>query len=524
MKIAIIHYHLNRGGVTRVIENQLVSLDAVLEPGRKVPVAILYGGRCHGWAENLPDRLQSIDLSLHVVPSLDYDDLRDDDPGAGALAGQLVKVLEDVELAPRETVVHAHNHAIGKNASLPEAVGSLAERGFATLLQVHDFAEDCRASLFQQLREKLATTASGGSWHGWLYPQASHVHYAVLNRRDRGILRAAGVSDDCLHLLPNPTPALERLPSRGGARDRLQEQFAVGHNDRFVLYPVRCIRRKNVGEALLYSKLAPPATVVGLTLPPMNPAEKPIQAAWKSLSAELDLPCRFEVGAPGGLTFTENLAASDLILTTSVAEGFGMVFLESWLAGRRLIGRDLPEITSDFVRAGICLDQLEHRLLVPVEWIGEAPLCEALREAYRATLEAFGKTLPGGLAEGSNAKVHDGLVDFADLDESFQMDVIRRVCHGESDRRRVEQYNPRIGRAFATGPEEAARLIQRNVENVRRGFSRVPSGKRLRDLYRQTLASARHDTAKPLAHPERILDSFLDFRRFRLIRSDLVRV
>ena len=37
---------------------------------------------------------------------------------------------------------------------------------------------------------------------------------------------------------------------------------------------------------------------------------------------------------------------------TSLAEGFGMVFLESWLAECPLLGRDLPEITRDFVEAG----------------------------------------------------------------------------------------------------------------------------------------------------------------------------
>ena len=32
MNLAILHYHLFRSGVTRVIENQLLALDAVLDP------------------------------------------------------------------------------------------------------------------------------------------------------------------------------------------------------------------------------------------------------------------------------------------------------------------------------------------------------------------------------------------------------------------------------------------------------------------------------------------------------------
>ena len=104
------------------------------------------------------------------------------------------------------------------------------------------------------------------------------------------------------------------------------------------------------------------------------------------------LPCRFEVGAPGALTFMENLAAADAILTTSLAEGFGMVMLESWLAGRPLLGRDLPEITPDFVRRGLRLDWLRPRLLVPMEWIGRDRFHRAVVEAYRQTLESYGMT------------------------------------------------------------------------------------------------------------------------------------
>ena len=161
-----------------------------------------------------------------------------------------------------------------------------------------------------------------------------------------GVLRGVGsaLKDQQLDVSSRKIESLIPEPERR----RLSDEFAVSADDRFVLYPVRCIRRKNVGEALLYGKLAPPGTVVGVTLPPLNPVAIPVYARWQQLAAEWELPCRFDVGVAGKLTFAESLAASDLILTTSVAEGFGMVFLESWLASRALVGRDLPEITADF--------------------------------------------------------------------------------------------------------------------------------------------------------------------------------
>ncbi|NQT13867.1 MAG: hypothetical protein HQ582_14025, partial [Planctomycetes bacterium] len=56
MNIAILHYHLNRGGVTRVIQNHLLALDAVLQPDQTLPVALIHGGRRLDWPEGFPER------------------------------------------------------------------------------------------------------------------------------------------------------------------------------------------------------------------------------------------------------------------------------------------------------------------------------------------------------------------------------------------------------------------------------------------------------------------------------------
>lgn len=516
MKLAILHYHLNRGGVTRVIENQLLALDAVLPAGETWPVALIYGGGREDWPEDLPQRLQSIRLSLHVLPELEYDEIRtDDDPQSDTLDEPLLNLLDELQFAPRETVLHVHNHALGKNVALPPAICLLAERGYALLLEPHDFAEDFREENFRALAQALAEQSPGGSWHGWLYPQAPHVHYAVLNGRDQRILRAAGVDPTCLHLLPNPVPASGRLPPAGEIRGRLAEEFAVGREDRFVLYPVRGIRRKNLGEALLYSELAPPQTVIGLTLPPLNPVEQPSYEQWKQLAAELELPCRFELGAPGGLGFTENLAAADLILTTSLAEGFGMVFLEAWLAGRRLVGRDLPEITADFTQAGVRLDGLRARLEIPLELIGNHAFRQTVLDAYRLTLAAYDRPQPLNLSDGLDAKVQRGRVDFADLDRTLQQQVIRGVCQDREVRRQVLRSNPWIYRAFTVGPNEASELIEENARVIGRYFSLRPSGRRLLELYQRVAGSPRAGAIRPLARADRILNAFLELSRFR---------
>jgi len=511
MNLAIFHYHLLGGGVTRVIESQLAALDAVIEPGQPWRAAVICGGRRQGWNEELAGRLRSVEITPADAPRLDYD-YRQTGAWAGGreeLYRQVREALDRLGFTPEETVLHWHNHSLGKNRHMPAAVGRLAADGFALLLQIHDFAEDYRASNYRTIDDPAA-----------LYPQAPHVHYAVLNGRDRGVLAEAGVAAERLHFLPNPVPELGELPPREKARRKLAERFDVAAHQRLALYPVRCIRRKNIGEALLYAAMAPADTFVGLTLAPMNPVERRYYNRWKELAAELNPPVRFELGASsGGLRFTESLAASDLILSTSVAEGFGMVFLESWLAGRPLLGRDLPEITSDFREAGLRFDHLRPRLDVPLDWLGADLVRGRIAEAYRRTLACYGRQVSQRLDEQLDAKLSGGMADFGDLDEELQGRVLETVCHSQSKHRRLRELNPWIETGLSLRREELVERIEANVEAIERGFSRLPSGRRLLEVYQRLAECPRDEPARPLEGAGRILDRFLGLDRFRLLRS-----
>ena len=46
------------------------------------------------------------------------------------------------------------------------------------------------------------------------------------------------------------------------------------------------------------------------------------------------------------------------IVTTSKMEGFGYAFMEGWLCGKLVVGRDIPEVTRDFVSEGMDLRHL----------------------------------------------------------------------------------------------------------------------------------------------------------------------
>ncbi len=75
-----------------------------------------------------------------------------------------------------------------------------------------------------------------------------------------------------------------------------------------------------------------PAAKVAITLAPKNPEVKPIYDAWAAFAKELGLNVEFDAGAKS--SFEEMVANADALITTSIAEGFGLAFLEPWLASR----------------------------------------------------------------------------------------------------------------------------------------------------------------------------------------------
>jgi len=193
-----------------------------------------------------------------------------------------------------------------------------------------------------------------------------------------------------------------------------------------------------------------------------------------------------------------------------------MVYLEAWLADRMLAGRDLPEITQDFTAAGVDLSRLRGRLEIPADWIDMPRLRQTLLDAFRATIAAYGLPEPPDLLDQLDKKLSHETIDFGDLDESFQVAVIDRVVGEMAARRELLATNPWIASSADVGDEE---IVTSNARVVRREFSLEPSGARLAAIYDSVLNSPRGQQIHPLTRPGAILERFLEFKRFRLLRS-----
>lgn len=507
MNLVIVHYHLNPGGVTRVIANQLLALDSTAtEPLRAF---VLHGPGDDGWPAAFSSSLQRIECRRETLPCLGYAD--GSESSADEVLHQLLDSLKACGCDPATTVVQVHNHCLGKNAALTQALPRLNAAGFRLLLQIHDFAEDFRPANYHALRSALGTAGFGAA----MYPQSGSIHYAVLSRRDWSVLRAAGVSADRLHFLPNPVLPLGPLPDRESSRQQLEQFASVPLEARLLTCPVRGIRRKNIGELLLWATLLERQAWVALTLAPRNPIERVAYDDWVQFAQTHQLAVAFDTAA--GLTFEQNLAAADWIVSTSVTEGFGMVFLESWLAGRGFAGRDLPDVTADFVEAGVKFDQTYDRLPIPVEWIDVDDYLERLRSSLDQLHSDYRlPELPPDQWERIAAeKTRDQSVDFADLDQPLQQQVIERVIRDASARQRLLDEVPVFERTLVQPDEQ---LVSTNQQQVEESYSLAPSGKRLTRLLESVLHSD-HASAEDELDAERVLRTFLDGRRIRLIRQ-----
>ncbi|MEZ5328448.1 MAG: glycosyltransferase family 4 protein [Verrucomicrobiales bacterium] len=396
MRIAIVHYHLRPGGVTRVIENAVASLE---EKGHEI--VILTGEPC-------PEESPIYHLAK-VVEGLGYSAAE-----AGLAPDTLCQRLQDT--AGAVDCWHFHNHCLGKNAALPDAIALLAGDGTRILLQIHDFAEDGRPSNY---------AVANRSQH--LYPTGAGVHYVVLTGRDRSILTYAGVPEERLHLLPNPV-SMPAAPA--GVPDA-----KVNAGGRMLFYPTRGIRRKNLGEAVFLAALLKGEGVrIATSRRPDNAAWKRTHDRWSDFAKECGLPIAFGVvdnPEHGGHSFEAWLAAAKAILTTSVAEGFGLAFLEPLLANKHVLGRDLLEVTGDFRKVGLKFPCLYQALLVPELWVDTDAVRQRLEELLPPHFESYGFKFSKGMVGRAMEVIspRDGWIDFGTLEEPFQEAVIQIVVN-----------------------------------------------------------------------------------------------
>jgi glycosyltransferase involved in cell wall biosynthesis len=460
LKIALLHYHLKPGGVTTVVLHQA---RALLEAGDEV---LVLSGEKPGAAWE--------DITVKVIPELHYDQWR---PAKGRdLAGAILGAVKPVW--NRADVIVVHNPLIRKNGALLAALKELG-RSECLLLQNHDLAEDFRPDVYADEE----------------YPE--NCHYAVINSRDYAFLLASGLKQEGLHLIPNEVSPVTADP--GLERSRY-------------LYPVRGIRRKNLGEILLLSLFIPEGRTIAVTQPPTTGRDTAVYRRWKELALELKLPVEFEAGT--GTGFSRVLGSAAAVITTSIKEGFGFSFLEPWTAGLAAAGRRIGYVCRDFEEAGLRFDAFYDSLNLPAcETTRNYPekFQNALEQAIRGLYAAFGREIPDTIDAMIKYRAFaSSLPDFGAMDETMQEDFIRYAAADKGLCGAVGEINPFLGGLSEWTPDPS--LVEANRSAVLLSYSREKIAKILRESCRAATAPVVQSISR-----SRLLELFLDPSRISLI-------
>lgn len=474
MNLIVFHHHLRPGGVTDVIVR---AIQATLQHSTAIDRVQIVVGSGEGVAETAA-RLQSVSkrVSVEVVPQLAYvgqtrmaeyaaptttdatqsgpqGQTRSEDVAAGAdlLADRILARL--TAFVSEDAIWWVHNPHLGKNPAFTLALHRVLERFSAqrVVFHIHDFPEAGRYQNLRYLRQAGLAR---------LYPQTPRLRYVCINTRDRDILRSAGIRD--AHYLRNPIEVAHDSQSdreaSAAARAELQRRLArqgLPQADRVLLYPVRAIRRKNVLETALITRLLPGENQLLVTLPGTSAAER-------SYSEIVDLA--FAKGFAPGLAqagsrlldedfgFIDLQRAADAVVTSSVQEGFGYQFVSPMLFGSPLVARRLP-VTGDVQT--LLNDHpayIYDRLLVPAQTPSLSDPRPYLKLLYRERLDRLASQL-GQRREALGAQIDallsEPILEFSFLNVEVQLAVLKDALDpGFADR--IAALNPWLADAGAT--------------------------------------------------------------------------
>lgn len=440
MKLAMFHYHLRPGGVTGVVTRACIALG---KHGAAVDEVLLVTG-----TEENTERVRSqiaaaaprLTVRVRVHPELRY--VSEQNGTSMAELETSIGALLRTHYLSDETVWWVHNYHLGKNAALTAALISVleAEPAQQAVFQIHDFPECGRFENLAEIRTYVP---------GRVYPLLPNLAYATINMRDRRLLIDAGLPEDSVFAVPNPVavtdvrePAEERTggtahhPTREIRRSDVLARLAAAFASRFpafdpegllVLYPVRAIRRKNVLEAGFLTRLLDIALErrvnLIVTLPGVSPLEKPYSDMVEAAFADGAVRGMAGIGGEldaAGLGYDELTAAADLVVSTSVQEGFGYAFFEAPGWGAPLCARYLDVLDGlDGVFEGYPA-AFYRELRVPFESPSIDSIRAVLRIRYDEQIERAAANMPAEVRERVQTEIAE-MLDAPTIDFSFLM-------------------------------------------------------------------------------------------------------
>ena len=463
MKIVFIHYHLKTGGVTTCLRHQVEALKGDCE------ICVITGELSK---TGFPAK------TIHIPQlaySADYPGVFQPEDAAAAVD----RAIDSHFNGPCD-IVHVHNPLLAKNKNFLKILAALQKRGVSLFLQIHDFAEDGRPH----------------SYFAEDYP--ADCHYGVVNSRDFGILLKSGLKKQGLHQIPN----IVNIPDYPPAAN-------VDRSD--VVYPIRAIRRKNIGEAILLSLFFRNNETLVITLPPNSPLDIASYQDWKTFVSKHQLRVDFDRGLKQ--PYEAIVTSARYLLTTSITEGFGFAFLEPWLFDKWVWGRKLSEICTDFEVNGVWLDHMYSELNVPMGWFESESFYKKWKRTILNTAKRFEIAIDDERIQNAFSSLTAAdTIDFGLLDEEFQRQVLDNLLNRKVNAAQLVSLNPFLATAGMAADQKD--LIKANRNAVTRTYSVANYRQKLLAIYAQVHQTpVRHYINKKI-----LLDQFLDLKKFSLLK------
>ncbi len=430
MKIVIIHHHLNPGGVTRIIQSQVSSLRKQF-PDTEI---LILSGKL-----GYPGFFSDLNIPVEVNTKLDY--FMGNEPPEDKLDSLKDEIssylLEKISM---DDIIHAHNLNLGKNPVLTLAVSQLSSDGYKVFNHCHDFAEDRKPNL--DYLEKVIHGHFGRETRTVMYPDRSNNLFGTINAFDRDRIIESGIPAERVIHLPNPVHFEKKSTlTKEQAKTSVCNALELDETKPIFTYPVRVIRRKNIGEMILLSALYAGKATWLVTMPPKNPDEIIHYDAWKKFCAHEKIAIGWEAGT--SVDFEELLIATDVCISTSIREGFGMVFLEPWLLDTPVMGRNISYVTKDLMESGVEFPLLYDEI----------------------TVESDGK-----------------MQDFGHLDPEDQKAVIKALNGSNTAKKQVQDMNPKLEKLFDSISYD---LTAKNKMTISKEYSLENYASRLHEIYRK---------------------------------------
>jgi len=380
-----LHTHMLQGGVKIVVENLIRSFDHY--PKEQPAISVIEPGDQGRYFP--PRRIDHIKSKKVGV----FDNIFSSKREFLDAAGEIAKDLEKKMNLKKFCVLHAHNVNLFFNPALAEGLKILAERfpkKLLLILQVHDFAEDNRPDRLELLKNftgkrdlKLSRTAG--------FPLTKNTVYLAINSRDEFILKRAGIPSERVFYFPNALH-VKQFKQKPICNNELlekikeyakEEGYKFSKNRKILLYPVRVIKRKNIIEAILLLKILnfiKDEYQLLITLDSDIQVEDDYAEKIKKYVKKGKIPVTIGLGlkliSPTGKrkrnnqkeivrhTLADLLYHTQAIISTSVIEGFGFVFLEGWLAKKQVVGRKLNFVMRDFEKEGMTFPGFYTHLII----------------------------------------------------------------------------------------------------------------------------------------------------------------